>query len=86
MAPAPPRHSAEAAGISGRAAIDSTFFERHQASSHYVSRTDYTFDKLKVTLVVDIESHAVIDVHCTTRKTHDTQIGMQVARRNAENL
>ena len=80
------RHSAEVAGISGRAAIDSTFFERHQASSHYVSRTGYTFDKLKVTLVVDIESHAVIDVHCTTRKTHDTQIGMQVAQRNAEDL
>ena len=80
------RHSAEIAGTSGRAAIDSTFFERHQGSSHYVSRTDYTFDKLKVTLLVDIESHAVIDLHCTTRKTHDTQIGMQVARRNAGDL
>lgn len=80
------RHSAEVAGTSGRAAIDSTFFERHQASSHYVSRTDYTFDKLKVTLLVDIESHAIIDIHCTTRKTHDTQIGMQVARRNAGDL
>jgi IS5 family transposase len=80
------RHSAEIAGTSGRAAIDSTFFERHQASSHYVSRTDYTFDKLKVTLLVDIESQAVLDLHCTTRKTHDTQIGMQVARRNAEDL
>jgi IS5 family transposase len=80
------RHSAEIAGTSGRAAIDSTFFERHQASSHYISRTDYTFDKLKVTLLVDIESQAVVDFHCTTRKTHDTQIGMQVARRNAEDL
>ena len=80
------RHSAEIAGTSGRAAIDSTFFERHQASSHYVSRTDYTFDKLKVTLLVDIESHAVLDIHCTTRKTRDTQIGMQVARRNAGDL
>jgi IS5 family transposase len=80
------RHSAGIAGTSGRAAIDSTFFERHQISSHYVSRTDYTFDKLKVTLLVDIESHAVIDIHWTTRKTHDTQIGMQVAWRNAGDL
>ena len=39
-----------------------------------------------MTLLVDIESHAVVDLHCTTRKTHDTQIGMQVARRNAEDL
>ena len=79
-------HSAEVAGISRRATIDSTFFERHQASSRYISRTGYTFDKLKATLLVDIESHVVIDIHCTTRKTHDTQIGMQVARRNAEDL
>lgn len=80
------RHSAEIAGISGRAAVDSTFFERHHASSHYGSRTDYTFEKLKVTLLVDIESHAGIDIHCTTRKTHDTQIGMQVARRGTGDL
>ncbi len=53
------RHSAEIAGTSGRAAIDSTFFERLQASSNYISRTDYTFDKLKVTLLVDIESQSV---------------------------
>jgi IS5 family transposase len=79
------RHSAEIAGTSGRATIDNTFFKRHQASSHYVSRTDYTSDKLKVTLSVDIESHAVLDINCTTRKTHDTQ-GMQVARRNAGDL
>jgi IS5 family transposase len=39
-----------------------------------------------VTLLVDIESHVVIDIHCMTRKTHDTQIGMQVARRNAGDL
>jgi len=80
------RHSVEIAGTSGRATIDSTLFERHQASSHYVSRTDYTFDKLKVTLLVDIESHAVLDIHYTTRKTHDTQIGMQVARRIVINV
>lgn len=53
------RHSAEIAGTSGRAAIDSTFFERLQASSNYISQTDYTFDKLKVTLLVDIESQSV---------------------------
>ena len=41
---------------------------------------------MKVTLLVDIGSHAVIDIYCTTRKIHDTQIGLQVARRNAEDL
>jgi IS5 family transposase len=67
-----PRPFGGDSSTSERAAIDSTLFECHQASSHYVSRTDYTFDKLKVTVVVDLESHAVIGVHYTTRKTHDT--------------
>jgi IS5 family transposase len=38
----------------------------------------------KMTLLVDIESHAVIDIHCTTRKT--PQVGMQVSWRNVGDL
>jgi IS5 family transposase len=35
---------------------------------------------------VDTESKAILDVHCTTGKRHDTQLGWQVARRNAGDL
>ena len=83
MAPAAPPN-AELAGISGHATIDSTFFERHQVSSHYIYGTDYSFEKLKVTFLVDIESQAVIDIHCTTlNKTHPKKSRTKTPTRTA---
>ena len=40
----------------------------------------------KTTALVDTDSQVVLDVHCTTEKRHDTQIGWQVALRNAGDL
>lgn len=80
------RHSAEIAGISGHAAIDASGFEREQASSHYRYRVGYSFESLKVTILVDIESLAVLDVHCTTKKKYDGHVGLQVGLRNAADL
>jgi len=69
-----------------RAAIDSTGFDRDRASRHYCQRADYTVRSLKVTLLVDVDTLHVVDVHCTTTKKHDTQIGEQVIKRNADDL
>lgn len=80
------RYSAEIAGISGHAAIDASGFEREQASSHYRYRVGYSFESLKVTILVDIESLAVLDVHCTTKKKYDGHVGLQVGLRNAADL
>jgi IS5 family transposase len=41
---------------------------------------------LKTTLLVDVESLAILDVHCSTGKPHDSQIGWQVIKRNRDNL
>ncbi len=71
---------------SGDAAIDSTYFDRENASKHYCRRTNYRVQTLKTTALVDTDSQAVLDVHCTTEKRHDTQIGWQVALRNAGDL
>ncbi len=71
---------------SGHAAIDATFFDRENASKHYCRRTDYRVQTLKATALVGTESQAILDVHCTTEKRHDTQLGCQVARRNADDL
>ena len=60
---------------SGRAAMDATFFDRETASKHYCRRTNYRVQTLKVTALVDTASQAVLDVHCTTTKRHDTQLG-----------
>jgi len=77
------RLSAQLHDPSGHAAIDATLFDREDASKHYCRRTNYPVQTLKTTAFVDTESRAILDVHCTTEKRHDTQIGWQVARRNA---
>ena len=80
------RLSAQLHEPSGHAAIDSTFFDRENASRHYCRRTNYRVQTLKTTVLVDTASQAVLDVHCTTGKRHDTRIGAQVALRNAGDL
>ncbi|RKS83220.1 IS5 family transposase [Haloarcula quadrata] len=80
------RLSAQEHEPSGHAAIDATFFDRENASKHYCCRTNYRVQTLKATALVDTESQAILDVHCTTEKRHDTQLGWQVARRNAGDL
>ena len=80
------RSSAEQAGVSGTAAIDASGFQRDQTSSHYRKRAGYSFRKLKTTLLVDTESLAIMDAHFTTKKAYDGHIGLQVFRRNAEDL
>ncbi len=70
----------------GHAAIDSTGFDRDQPSRHYANRTHYRVRALKVTTLVDVETLYITDIHSTTSKKHDTKIGSQVARRNADDL
>ena len=59
------------------------FFDRETTSKQYCRWTDYRVQTLKTTALVDTASQAVLDVHCTTELRHDTQIGWQLARRNA---
>ena len=80
------RQSAEQAGWSGEAAIDASGFQRDQTSHHYRNRANYSFQSLKTTTLVDMNTLAIGDVHYTTRKSWDGHIGMQVFRRNAEDL
>jgi IS5 family transposase len=80
------RLSSELHDLSGHGAIDATFFDRENASKHYCRRTNYRVQTLKATALVDTQSQAILDVHCTTEKRHDTQLGWQVACRNAGDL
>ncbi len=56
-------------------AIDTTGVDRIQASQHYAKRTDYTFEAVKTTLLVDFETSTILDTHCSMKQPHDTQIG-----------
>lgn len=71
--------------LSGVCAIDASGFDRSAASRRYEQRCGYTIRSLKTTLLVDVDSLAIIDVHCSTGKPHDTQIGWKVIKRNRDN-
>jgi len=81
------RQSAELHDPSKHGALDATFYERSAASRHYCNRISYRVQKLKVTKLVDTESQAILDVHCsTTREGSDADLCEQIARRNAGDL
>jgi IS5 family transposase len=80
------RVSAEQLPQSGHVALDSTFFERGHASSYYLQRSDRDVQTLKVTTLTDTESLAVLDLQCSVEWKHDTRLGPQVVRRNADDL
>ena len=72
--------------LDGVTGIDASGFERAHASAHYTKRTNLTIQQLKTTLLVDTGTKAVIDIHITTTRKHDTQIAPQVVKRNAESI
>jgi len=81
------RQSAQLHDPSKHAAIDATFYERSAASRHYCQRISYRVQKLKVTKLVDTDTQAVLDVHCSTnREGSDADLAEQIARRNAGDL
>ena len=80
------RASAQQLHQSGHVALDSTFFERKQASQYYLQRSGRTVKTIKATTLTDTESLAVLDVHCCIEREHDTKAGPGVVRRNADDL
>ena len=59
----------------GHFALDSTFFERNQASQYYLQRCGRTVKTIKATTLTDTESVAVLDIHCCIERKHDTKAG-----------
>ena len=41
---------------------------------------------MKVTLLVDTEANAILDLHVTTTRTHDTQIAPSLIKRNTDEV
>ncbi len=80
------RVSAQQHPQSGHVALDSTFFERKQASQYYLQRCGRSVKTIKATTLTDTKSLAVPDVHCCIEHEHDTKAGPRVVRRNADDL
>ena len=70
----------------GVVGIDASGFDRSHASKHYTKRAKLTIQQLKVTLLVDTKSNAILDVHVTTTRKHDSQIAPSLIKRNAQNV
>ncbi len=67
----------------GVVGIDASGFDRSYASKHYTKRAKLTIQQLKVTLLVDTKANAVLDLHITTTRKHDTRIAPSLINRNA---
>jgi len=62
------RQSAQLHDPSDHVAVDATYYDRSRASKHYCQRTNYRVQTREATKLVDTESQAILDVHCTTTK------------------
>jgi IS5 family transposase len=81
------RHSAQLHDLSDHVAVDATYYDRSRASKHYCQRTNYRVQTLEATKLVDTDSQAILDVHCTTTKEgSDAEVCAKLARRYAGEL
>ena len=80
------RFSADLHELGEFQAIDATCIDRIKASQHFAKRTDYVFEDVKTTALVDCETGAILDIHCSVKQRHDTRIGWQVLVRNIDDL
>jgi IS5 family transposase len=70
----------------GVVGIDASGFDRSHASKHYTKRTKLTIQQLKVTLLVDTRANAILDLHITTTRKHDSQIAPSLIKRNTDEV
>jgi IS5 family transposase len=68
------------------AGIDATGITRGRVSHYYTKRTKMHIKSLKTTVLVDCEEGWVLDVHLTTTRKHDTQIGPSLLRRMPDSV
>jgi len=80
------RRSAELLPQNGHGAIDATYFDRWQASTHYLSRSGRSVKTIQATFLIDTAEGAILDLHCSTKWPSGMRIGPKVVRRNADDL
>jgi IS5 family transposase len=66
--------------------IDATGMDRVAASQHYAKRTNYTFRAVKTTALIDCKTGAILDIHCSMKQPHDSQVAWQLLTRNLDKL
>lgn len=66
--------------------VDASGFNRSHASKHYTKRAEVTIQQLKVTLLVNTKVNAILNLHTTATRKHDSQIAPSLINRNPENI
>ena len=67
--------------VSGKASIDSTGFDNRHSSRHYVKRCKMKLGSMKTTFIVDTDTLAILAVHATVTRKHDSKIIMPLVRK-----
>ncbi len=67
---------------SGVVGVDASGFDRSHASKHYTKRAELSIQQFKVTLLVDAKMNAILDLHVTTTRKHDSQIAPSLIKRS----
>ena len=80
------RLSAELHDTGDIQAIDATGMDRISASQHYATRTNYTFQAVKTTVLIDCKTGVILDIHCSMKQPHDSQVGWQLLKRNLDKV
>ncbi len=70
----------------GVVGIDASGFDRTHASKHYTKPAKLTIQQLKVTLLVDTRANAILNLHITTTRKHETQIAPSLINRNTAEI
>jgi len=70
----------------GVVGIDASGFDRSHASKHYTKRTKLTIQQLKVTLLVDTRVNAILDLHVTTTRKHDSKVAPSLIKRSTSEV
>ncbi|WP_394347640.1 transposase [Halorubrum sp. CGM4_25_10-8A] len=65
---------------------DATFFDRETESKHYQHHSGRHIRTLKTRVLVDADTSAILDLHCSAHWSHDTQTGCQVVLHNTEKI
>jgi IS5 family transposase len=47
---------------------------------------NHTFEAVKTTMLIDCKTGVILDIHCSMKQPHDSEIGWQLVKRNLDKL
>ena len=73
--------SASVLPASTKASIDATCFDKRHSSKHYVKRCKMKLGSMKTTFIVDTDTLAILAVHMTVTRKHDSKIILSLVKK-----